>query len=71
MDDNRAEESGAVFRPRAVDSELAFSDVSAGHAHTCALSRDGHLLCWGDGSHGQLVAGRLDSARVPTRVDCL
>lgn len=37
---------------------LTFSQVSAGGKHTCAVTTQGALYCWGDDTHGQL--GRLD-----------
>jgi hypothetical protein len=30
-----------------------FTQVSAGHYHTCGLKTDGTLACWGDNSYGQ------------------
>ncbi len=32
--------------------------IEAGSHHTCALRSDGHLLCWGEGCHGELGAAR-------------
>ncbi|QDG50527.1 hypothetical protein FIV42_07210 [Persicimonas caeni] len=60
----------ASSRPRPVRIRHEFTDVTAGEAHTCALSRSGHLYCWGDGSHGQLVPNRQSSSTLPWRVDC-
>jgi alpha-tubulin suppressor-like RCC1 family protein len=42
-------DDGRTYRP----------EVSAGGAHTCAIDEDGVLLCWGDGSYGQLGIGEL------------
>jgi alpha-tubulin suppressor-like RCC1 family protein len=39
------------------------SVVSAGEEHTCALVR-GHAFCWGDGLHGALGDGALESVPV-------
>jgi alpha-tubulin suppressor-like RCC1 family protein len=47
----------ASLEPHLMSSALAFTDLAAGEAHTCGLSRDGRLHCWGDGSRGQLTGG--------------
>jgi alpha-tubulin suppressor-like RCC1 family protein len=31
--------------------------VSLGQYHTCTLSKDGRLFCWGQGAYGQLGIG--------------
>lgn len=33
------------------------AQVSAGHAHACALTQSGEVLCFGDNAHGQLGTG--------------
>ncbi|MCL2822443.1 MAG: hypothetical protein FWD57_00455 [Polyangiaceae bacterium] len=42
--------------------------VSAGGAHTCALTDSGAVLCWGANSSGQLGNGSDDDRGVPTPV---
>ena len=32
-------------------------DLALGHLHTCALLTNGSVMCWGDGTYGQLGAG--------------
>ena len=41
----------------AVAAPLAFSTVSAGGSHTCALAGDGRVYCWGLNQNGQLGDG--------------
>jgi alpha-tubulin suppressor-like RCC1 family protein len=45
-----------------------YLQVSAGDAHTCALRRDGAILCWGRNAAGQLGDGTLYSQLFPVRV---
>jgi alpha-tubulin suppressor-like RCC1 family protein len=41
------------------------AQVSAGSWHTCAVTTDGLLACWGDNTHGQLGNGSVDDRTVP------
>lgn len=43
-------------------------DVAIGLFHTCAISRDGLVFCWGDNRFGQLGDGTTASRSVPQRV---
>lgn len=42
--------------------------VATGWFHTCALSRDGRVWCWGYNSHGQLGDGTIQHRTVPVAV---
>lgn len=42
--------------PVAVSGDLRFESVTAGFAHTCALTADGTAYCWGDNGLGELGA---------------
>ena len=44
------------------------SAITAGLGHTCALSSDGRVTCWGDNTYGQLGNGSKTISRVPVGV---
>jgi alpha-tubulin suppressor-like RCC1 family protein len=45
------------------------SSVAAGHDHTCAITGDGRLHCWGDNRDGAVGDGTSDQAiRAPYHV---
>ena len=56
--------------PVEVAPGVAFSDVSAGQGHTCAIAVDGSLFCMGRNSSGELGlgAGAPDRFTTPTEV---
>lgn len=45
--------------------------VAAGGVFTCALSEDGKLYCWGDGSNGRFGDGSMEVYPTPVVVDGL
>lgn len=51
-----------------VASDSAFTAVSVGERHACALSRSGKVLCWGQGGAGQLGHGQTATSTVPAAV---
>lgn len=42
--------------------------ISAGYTHTCGVTQEGHVYCWGDGRRGALGNGRLAVEQLPQRV---
>jgi hypothetical protein len=42
--------------------------VSAGFEHTCAVTKEGRVLCWGKGDDGQLGDGNAASSKSPVYV---
>jgi alpha-tubulin suppressor-like RCC1 family protein len=44
--------------------------LSAGADHSCAVTTDGAIWCWGDNSHGQMGNGTISTtpSSIPTRV---
>ncbi len=53
--------------PEVTDPRLVRS-VSAGYEHTCAITGDGELWCWGDGGWGRLGNGESGTRREPVKV---
>ena len=62
--------------------QATYTAVAAGLLHTCAIHRDGHLMCWGDnswnqssppaGKFTQVTAGAYHSCAIDTngKVQC-
>jgi alpha-tubulin suppressor-like RCC1 family protein len=42
--------------------------VSVASAHSCALTANGHVFCWGDGASGRLGNGDIVASSVPVEV---
>jgi len=51
-----------------IENPLAITSVSTGMEHTCALSSEGGVYCWGRGAEGQLGQGARADSDVPTAV---
>lgn len=49
---------------------LAFWQVSAGGAHTCAVTTDGQAYCWGENSAGQLGIGTDEGPEICGGLPC-
>jgi alpha-tubulin suppressor-like RCC1 family protein len=56
------------FVPTPVYGGFKFSSITAGAAHTCALTVDRTAFCWGWNANGQLGDGTLASRVAPTVV---
>jgi alpha-tubulin suppressor-like RCC1 family protein len=51
--------------PSDIHTGAQVTDVTTGRYHTCALSSDGQLRCWGLGSSGQLGYGNFNNLGAP------
>jgi alpha-tubulin suppressor-like RCC1 family protein len=54
--------------PIQVGTNMTWSTVDAGYAHTCATRTDGTLWCWGRNNVGQLGIGNFDPQPAPVQV---
>lgn len=41
--------------PCTAPGELTLQNISAGYAHSCGVSNEGRVYCWGDGRQGALA----------------
>lgn len=51
-----------------VPGALRFSEISAGYYHTCALTTDERVYCWGNNGFGTLGDGTRVGRAKPTRI---
>ena len=51
--------SGGSPTPSPLNANQSFTQVAAGHNHTCGIAEDGNVYCWGRTSDGQLGNGEV------------
>lgn len=54
--------------PTAVDSPTHYSSIAAGHDHSCGLTPEGAVKCWGINTHGQLGDGSTSPQNIPVSI---
>jgi alpha-tubulin suppressor-like RCC1 family protein len=59
---------GANSVAAAVGGGLTFVVLSAGGSHTCGVTPDGSIYCWGSNASGQVGDGTLIDRGTPVRV---
>lgn len=59
---------GTGLAPGPVSGGLTFTSISAGGLHTCGVTTDGSLYCWGDNLFGQVGDGSTTDRGAPVRV---
>ncbi|MCY4643394.1 MAG: hypothetical protein OXB88_02150 [Bacteriovoracales bacterium] len=57
-----------VLRGKGRRPLLGILQISAGAAHTCALTEKHQVLCWGKGAHGRLGHGKAQDQKYPAFV---
>jgi alpha-tubulin suppressor-like RCC1 family protein len=72
--DNRAGQLGIgqpqlqrAAKPMRVATDYRFEKLASGATHTCGLTSDRAIACWGDNDAGQLGAGFTNRSDVPLR----
>jgi len=55
-------------KPSAVEGDLKFTMISAGDYHSCGVTSDGAVYCWGGNAEGQLGNGTTKGKGKPVRV---
>ena len=61
-------DSPVPVRVQGIDADLAVRGVTTGGAHTCAISVDGAVFCWGRNSDGQLGDGSTTNRLTAVRL---
>ena len=69
LGDQRVELGSRQLAPAQVQGGHTFTHISSGGAHTCGLTDDGDVFCWGLGENGRLGTGNPLPRLTPALVD--
>ncbi|MFQ5550196.1 MAG: CARDB domain-containing protein, partial [Gemmatimonadales bacterium] len=58
-----------VFAPTMVDGGHSFVRLAAGLEHTCGITMEGKIYCWGRGDQGQLGDALFSNSATPVQAD--
>jgi len=62
--------SGGVHKiPMFVTTDQSIAEISASSEHTCVLSENGSISCWGRNNYGQLGLGHTSERNTPNQLD--
>lgn len=61
--------TGTQNSPLHIDSGVTYLSVASGDMHTCAITTDNKLKCWGRNEYGQLGLGDTSERTSPTDTD--
>ena len=55
--------------PQHVTTDQSIAEISASSEHTCVLSENGSISCWGRNNYGQLGLGHTSERNTPNQLD--
>ena len=61
-------DSGPYMKPERVTGDVTFTTIAAGLSHTCGLTKDSAVFCWGANDSAQLGDGTIKNSALPVRV---
>jgi len=64
-------ESPCATTPMAVTGGLTFKAITVGRAHSCGITTDNQVMCWGGNAAGQLGDGTLAAHSAPAAVKAM
>ena len=63
--------TNSLFADDLFPIQSSVRQIAVRHMHTCAVTTDNNLWCWGNNRYGQLGLGNTDDKTSPTQVTSL